>query len=67
MSLIHHKKCSGGNAFEEVDGKNYCLGQTNPAYEDIVFLPECKKCPKLLENNTDRIDEFIKHRGGNKR
>lgn len=60
MGMIHYRKCLGGNAFEEVDGKTYCLGRTNPAYEDIVYLQECKKCPKLLDNNTEQIDEILR-------
>lgn len=62
MKWVHHNKCTGGHAFDEVDGKTYCLGQTNSAYEETVFIPECKKCPRLLENNIDKIDEYCKRR-----
>lgn len=54
--MVHNNKCTGGNAFDEVDGKTYCLGQTDPYYEDVVFVPNCKKCPRLLKNNEDKID-----------
>ncbi|MBO7430438.1 MAG: hypothetical protein J6U56_05435 [Spirochaetia bacterium] len=56
--LVHHNKCSGGHAFDEVDGKTYCLGQTDASYENEVFVPECKKCPRLLKNNEVAINEF---------
>ena len=57
---VHHNKCAGGYAFEEVDHNTYCLGRADSYYEDVVFVPECKKCPRLLDNNEDKIDEYIK-------
>ena len=57
---VHHNKCTGGKAFDEVDSKTYCLGQTNPAYEDIVYVSECKNCPRLLDNNEEKIEKYLK-------
>lgn len=62
--FVHHKKCKGGHAFEEIDHNVYCLGRTDDYFEDEVFLPECKKCPRLLKNNEDKIEEYAKERGG---
>ncbi len=47
---VHHNRCQGGTAFEEVDGKVYCLGRIDSMYEDIVYIDECKHCPRLLAN-----------------
>lgn len=55
---VHHNKCSGGHAFDEVDGKTYCLGRTDAYFEDEVFISECKKCPRLLKNNEKEIELF---------
>ena len=60
MKYVHHNKCDGGHAFEEVDHKIYCLGRVDSAFEVKVFADECKKCPRLLDNNEDKIDECIK-------
>ena len=56
--FVHHKKCKGGHAFEEIDHNVYCLGRTDAYFEDEVFLSECKKCPRLLKNNEDKIEEY---------
>ena len=53
---VHHNKCSGGHAFE-AHGTTYCLGQTDAYFEMEVFIDECKKCPRLLKNNEDKIEE----------
>ena len=58
MKYVHHNKCDGGHAFEEVDHKIYCLGRVDAAFEVKVFADECKKCPRLLDNNEDKIDEY---------
>lgn len=60
MRYVHHNKCAGGLATEEVDHKTYCLGLIDPYFEMEVFAPECKKCPRLVHNNEDKIDEYIK-------
>jgi hypothetical protein len=60
MRYVHNNKCDGGHAFEEVDRKTYCLGRVDAAFEDKVFVDECKKCPRLLDNNEDKIYEYIK-------
>ena len=62
MRYVHHNKCAGGYAFEEVDCNIYCLGRADSYYEDIVFVPECKKCPRLLDNNEDQISDYIKRK-----
>ena len=54
---VHHNKCTGGHAFDEVDGKTYCLGQTDPYFELEVFVDECKNCPRLMKNNEEKIDK----------
>lgn len=59
LRYVHHNKCSGGHAFDEIDGNTYCLGQTDAYFEDEVFIDECQKCPRLLKNNEDKIDEYI--------
>lgn len=60
LRYVHHNKCSGGHAFDEIDGNTYCLGQTDAYFEDEVFIDECQKCPRLLRNNEDKIDEYIR-------
>ena len=60
MKYVHHNKCAGGHAFEEVDHKIYCLGRADAAFEVKVFADECKRCPRLIYNNEDKIDEYIK-------
>jgi hypothetical protein len=59
---VHHNKCDGGYAIEEVDHNTYCLGRADSYYEDVVLVPECKKCPRLIYNNEDKIDEYIKRK-----
>jgi len=54
---IHHNKCSGGRATREVDGKDYCLGLLDMAYE-YKFCDECLECPRFINNNIDRIAEL---------
>lgn len=44
----------------KVDHNTYCLGRADSYYEDVVFVPECRKCPRLIYNNEDKIDEYIK-------
>lgn len=66
LRYVHHNKCSGGHAFDEIDGKTYCLGMTDPYYEDEVYIDECKKCPRLLKNNEEQIEEYAKGRTANK-
>ena len=56
---VHHNKCAGGYAIDEVDHNTYCWGRADPYYEELVFVPECKKCPRLIYNNEDKIDEYI--------
>lgn len=56
---VHHNRCKGGNAFEEIDDNTYCLGRTDDFYEDEVYAEECQKCPRLLQNNVDKIEEYI--------
>ena len=58
---VRHKNCEGGNAFKEVDNKTYCLGRCDPEFDDIVYVYECLKCPRLLQNNEEKIEEFIKN------
>lgn len=60
IKYVRRNKCTGGKAFEEIDGNIYCLGQTDAAYEDVVYVPECKKCPRLLSNNDEKIEEYAK-------
>lgn len=60
MRYVHHNKCTGGNAFDEIDGKTYCLGLVDPMFEDTVYCDECKNCPRLLENNAEKLDEYAK-------
>ena len=55
MRYVHHNKCAGGHAFLEVDNIIYCLGRVDAAFEVKVFADECKKCPRLLDNNEDKI------------
>ena len=62
MRYVHHNKCAGGHAFEEVDHKIYCLGRVDAAFEIKVFADECKKCPRLLDNNEDEISDYIKRK-----
>lgn len=59
---VHHNKCSGGHAFEEIDRNTYCLGRIDLYFEDEVFIDECKKCPRLLENNEEKLDEYARNR-----
>lgn len=58
--FVHYNKCTGGHAFEEIDHKTYCLGQTDSYFEETVYLSECQKCPRLLKNNEDKIAEYAK-------
>lgn len=46
----------------EVNSKIYCLGRVDAAFEDKVFVDECKKCPRLLDNNEDEISDYIKRK-----
>ncbi len=62
MRYVHHNKCAGGHAFWEVDNKIYCLGRVDAAFEVKVFADECKKCPRLLDNNEDKISDYIKRK-----
>lgn len=62
MRYVHHNKCAGGHAFLEVDNIIYCLGRVDAAFEVKVFTDECKKCPKLLDNNEDKISDYIKRK-----
>ena len=62
MRYVHHKGCTGGHAFKEIDGKTYCLGQTDPYFEDDVYIAECKCCPRLLKNNEESIAQYAKER-----
>ncbi len=57
---VHHNKCSGGHAFEEIDHNTYCLGQIDPYFEEEVFVDECKQCPRLLANNEEKLDEYAR-------
>ena len=59
---VQHNKCDRGHAIEEVDGNIYCFGMTDAMFEDTVYLPECKKCPRLLANNEEQIAEYIAKR-----
>lgn len=63
MSTVRYKNCEGGNAFKEVDNKTYCLGRCDACFEDIVYISECLKCPRLLQNNVEKIEEFIESEG----
>ena len=58
--FVHHKGCKGGNAYDEVDGNTYCLGLRDMMFEDIVYCNECKECPRLLQNNEDKLNEYVK-------
>ena len=58
---VHHNKCAGGYAIEEVD---HNTGRADSYYEDIVLVPECKRCPRLIYNNENKIDEYIKQAEG---
>jgi len=60
LRYVHHNKCDGGYAIDEVDHNTYCLGRADSYYDGIVLVPECKKCPRLIYNNEDKIDEYIK-------
>ena len=62
MRYVHHNKCSGGHAFDEIDGKTYCLGMTDPYYEDDVYIYECQRCPRLLKNNEEKLEAYAKSR-----
>lgn len=52
---IHHHKCSGGQALEEVypngEHKWFCLGRVDAQYELPVpydlYDEKCKRCPRL--------------------
>lgn len=59
---VHHRKCKGGHAFEEVDGKTYCLGMTDDYFEDVVYISECRTCPRLLSNNEEHIEIFCREK-----
>jgi hypothetical protein len=52
---VQHNKCRKGRAVEEVDGVVYCFGILDGMYEDTVYREECKRCPRLLANNEDKI------------
>ena len=43
MKYVHHNKCEGGYAFEEIDHNTYCLGRIDAAFEVKVFADECKR------------------------
>lgn len=60
MRIVRHNKCKGGRAFDEIDGKTYCLGRVDLYFEDTVYCDECKNCPRLLENNAEKLDEYAK-------
>lgn len=53
---IHHNKCDGGKAYEEVypngEHKWFCLGQVDAQYELPVpydlYDEKCRECPRLF-------------------
>lgn len=57
---VHHNKCKGGHAVDEVNGKTYCLGRADLGYYDIVYIDECKNCPRLVHNCEGEIEKWIK-------
>ena len=59
MSYIHYKNCEGGRPIKEVDGNNYCLGLLDTAYE-YKYYDKCVKCPKFINNNEEKIEQWIK-------
>lgn len=54
---VHHNKCKGGYAIDEVDGKTYCYGRIQKGYDDIVYVDECVRCPRLVNTFADKADE----------
>lgn len=54
---VHHNKCSGGRAIEEVDGKTYCYGLLDLYYE-YKFCDECLACPRFIDNNDEQIQKW---------
>ena len=67
MRHVHHNKCTGGRAFDEIDGATYCLGNTDSYFENTVYCDECKNCPRLLDNNVEKLDEYAKAHAENRR
>ena len=57
---VHHNKCKGANGITEVDGKTYCYGRLDPQFDDYVYDEQCERCPRLLANNEEKIDKWIK-------
>lgn len=57
---VHHNKCKGGHAVDEVNGKTYCLGRADLGYYDIVYIDECKSCPRLVHNSKKEVEKWIK-------
>lgn len=50
---VRHNKCVGGRATKEIDGKTYCYGLYDCETEETT--EECKKCPRLVDNNEEQI------------
>lgn len=57
---VHHNKCKGGHAVEEIDGKTYCYGRVDAMYDFELYTRECQDCPRFFGNNEDKIEEWIK-------
>lgn len=57
---VHHNKCKGGKAIDEVNGKTYCFGRVYLGYDYIVYVDECKNCPRLVYNCEEEIEKWIK-------
>ena len=56
MRYVHHNKCAGGHAFEEVDHKIYCLGRED--YDQINHV--CKSnggCAPERKTNGENLSE----------
>lgn len=53
---VHHNKCHGGRAIEEVNGKVYCYGRIECGYDDIVYMSECEQCPRFIRRFEEEIE-----------
>ncbi len=54
---VHHNKCKGGYAIDEVDGKTYCYGRIQKGYDDIVYVDECVRCPRFVNTFADKMEK----------
>jgi len=69
---VHHNKCDGGHAIEEVDGNVYCYGRQDSMYDEMgvdeydTYDEMCKACPRFYYNNVEKIDSWIQNNRSNK-